>query len=105
MENVKHLLSFVTNAEGNMLSVHMDKNGINYLIDKLTLLSQLIDRGECEHCHLFTADSIGSDLSSTKLDGLIDETTVVQQIKLFGWTQEWAERHRLLEPAVGIANA
>ena len=105
MDDVKHLLSFVSNTEGNMLSVHMDKNGISYLIDKLALLRQLIDRGECEHFHLFTADSIGSDLSSTKLDGSIDESTVVQQVKMYGWTQEWAERHRLLEPAVGITNS
>lgn len=105
MDNVKHVLSFVSNAEGNMLSIHMDRDGIDYLIDKLSLLRQLIDRGECEHCHLFTADSIGSDLSSTKLVGSIDETTIVQHVKLYGWTQEWAERHRLLQPSVGISNA
>ena len=80
MDKVKHLLSFVANAEANMLSVHMDRDGIAYLIERLTLLRDLIDRGECEDSHLFTADSIGSELSSTKLNGQANEVVVVQAV-------------------------
>lgn len=96
MQPVKHLLSFVTNAEANMLSVHMDRDGIAYLIERLTLLRDLIDRGECEDCHLFTADSIGSELSSTKLSGKAEEAVIVQHVKLYSWTQEWARKHGLI---------
>lgn len=97
MQPVKHLLSFVSNLEANMLSVHMDRDGITFLIERLTLLRDLIDRGECEDCHLFTADSIGSDLSSTKLAGKAEEAVIVQQVNLHAWTQEWAIRHRLMQ--------
>ena len=77
MQPVKHLLSFVSNLKANMLSVHMDRDGIAYLIERLTLLRDLIDRGECEDCQLFTVDSIGSDLSSTKLKDKVEEAVIV----------------------------
>lgn len=96
MQPVKHLLSFVANAEANMLSVHMDRDGIAFLIERLTLLRDLIDRGECEDCHLFTADSIGSELSSTKLTSKAEEAVIVQHVKLYAWTQEWAREHGLI---------
>jgi hypothetical protein len=96
MQPVKHLLSFVANAEANMLSVHMDRDGIAYWIERLTHLRDLIDSGECEHCHLFTADSIGSELSSTKLEGKVEEAVIVQHVKLYAWTQEWARKHGLI---------
>jgi len=97
VESVKHLLSFVTNSEANMLSVHLDRDGISFLIERLTNLRELIDKGECEDCHMLTADSVGSELSSTKLDGQVNEATIVQHVKLYAWTQEWAKKHRLLE--------
>jgi hypothetical protein len=97
MDKVKHLLSFVANTEANMLSIHLDRDGITYLIERLTLLRDLIDRGECEDCHLFTADSVGSDLSSTKITGKAEEAIVVQHVKLYAWTQEWAKKHSLIE--------
>jgi len=97
MESVKHLLSFVTNSEANMLTVHLDRAGISFLIERLTLLRALVDRDECEDCHLFTTNSIGAELSSTKLDGQVNEAIVVQHVKLYAWTQQWAKKHRLLE--------
>ena len=96
MESVKHLLSFVTNSEANMLTVHLDSDGIGFLIERLSKLKELLDRDECEDCHLLTADSIGSELSSTKLNGQANEAVVVQHVKLCAWTQEWARKHRLL---------
>lgn len=96
MDKVKHLLSFVANAEANMLSVHMDRDGIAYLIERLTLLRDLIDRGQCEDCHLFTPESIGTELTSAKLNGQANEVVVAQHVKLYAWTQEWARKHGLI---------
>ena len=37
MDKVSHLLSFVTNSEANMLTVHLDMDGIGILIERLYL--------------------------------------------------------------------
>lgn len=97
MDTVKHLLSFVSNQTGDMVSVHMDRDGISLLIDRLTRLRELIDQGECEDCHLRTAECAGIELSSTKLAGNQEETTVVQHVKLYAWTNDWAKEHCLIE--------
>lgn len=54
MDKLKHLLSFVTNSEANMLTVHLDRDGIEFLIARLAKLKELLDRSQCEDCHLFT---------------------------------------------------
>ncbi len=97
MDKVKHLLSFVANSDANMLTIHLDKDGIEFLIERLSMLKELIDEGQCEDCHLFTAESIGSELTSTKIQGQVNEAVVVQHVKLCAWTQEWAMQHGLTE--------
>ncbi len=42
-----HLLSFVTNCEGNMVSIHMNLDGLTYLIEKLEGLKKLVEDGHC----------------------------------------------------------
>jgi hypothetical protein len=95
MDKVKHLLSFVTNAEADMLTVHLDIDGIALLMERLSKLRELIEQGKCEDSHLFTADSIGSELSSTMLKRQPSEVNIVHHVKLCAWTTEWAEKHRL----------
>lgn len=95
METVKHLLSFVTNADADMLTVHLDIDGIDLLIERLSKLRELVDQGKCEDSHLFTAESIGSELSSTMLNGQSSEVNIVHHVKLCVWTKEWSVKHRL----------
>ncbi len=97
MDKVNHLLSFVANSDSNMLTIHLDKGGIEFLIEQLSKLRELLDEGHCEDCHLFTANSIGSELTSTKIQGQVNEAVVVQHVKLCAWTQEWAMKHGLIE--------
>ena len=97
MYRVKHLLSFVANSDANMLTIHLDKDGIEFLIERLSKLKELLDEGQCEDCHLFTADSIGSEQTSTKIQGQLSEAVVAQHVKLCAWTQEWAMKHGLIE--------
>ena len=94
---VPHLLSFVTNREGNMVSIHMNLDGLTCLLEKLTSLKTLVENGQCEDAHLFTSDSIGSELSSTKLKSVPAEHNVVQHVKLYGWTDAWACAHGLIQ--------
>lgn len=96
-DKVNHLLSFVANSDANMLTIHLDKDGIEFLIERLSKLRELLDEGQCEDCHLFTAESIGSELTSTKIQGQVNEAVVVQHVKLCAWNQEWAMKHRLIE--------
>ncbi len=99
-----HLLSFVTNCEGNMVSIHMNLDGLTYLIEKLEGLKTLVEDGHCEDAHLFSSDSIGNELSSTKLETVPAEHNVVQHVKLYGWTDEWACAHGLI-PKDGACDA
>jgi hypothetical protein len=93
---VPRLLSFVTNREGNMVSIHMNQDGLTYLLEKLESLKALVANGQCEDAHLFTSDSIGNELSSTKLESVPTEINLVQHVKLYGWTDEWASAHGLI---------
>lgn len=97
MGKANHLLSFVANSDANMLTIHLDKDGIEFLIERLSKLKELLDEGQCEDCHLFTTESIGSELTSTKINGQDSEAVVVQHVKLCAWTQEWAMKHGLIE--------
>ncbi len=57
------LLSFVANSDANMLTIHLHKDRIEFLIERLSKLKELLDEGHCEDCHLLTADSIGAELT------------------------------------------
>ena len=92
-----YLLSMVCNAEGTMVSVHANAGGLERLIDSLTRLRQLVLDGQCEDLHLFSDHSLGGELTSTKLGDSDCEAVNVLHCKVYGWTNEWAERHNLLE--------
>ena len=96
MEKVNHLLSFVANSDANMLTIPLDKQGIEFLMERLAKLTELLENGQCEDCHLFAADSIGTELTSTKIKGQDNEAVIVQHVKLSAWTQEWARKHGLI---------
>lgn len=96
MDKINHLLSFVASSDANMLTIHLDKDGIEFLIERLSKLKELLDEGQCEDCHLFTANSIGAELTSTKINGQDNEAVVVQHVKLCAWTEEWAREHGLI---------
>lgn len=96
MSKSKHLLSFIANASANMLTIHLDKDGIEFLMKRLLKLKERLENGQCEDCPVFTADSIGTELTSTKIDGQDNEAVVVQHVKLCTWTEEWARDHGLI---------
>lgn len=96
MDKTNHLLSFVASPDANMLTIHMDKDGIELLMGRLAKLKELLENGQCEDSHLFTADSIGMELTSTKINEQDSEADVVQHVKLCAWTQAWARKHGLI---------
>lgn len=80
-----------------MISVHANASGLNFLIDSLNRLRELVLEGKCEDIHLFAEPTLGGELTSTKLGSSDCEVTSVAHCKIYGWTDEWAERHSLLE--------
>ena len=94
-----HLLSVVTNQDGTMISVHADLRGLDFLIHSLSLLRQLAAEGRCEDLHLFSDSALGGELSTTKLVTEA-ETTIVEHVKVYAWTDEWAIQHKLLPTTI-----
>jgi len=94
MEN--HLLSFITNGSGDVITVHTDINGIDYLLSILGLLRTQMVRGECPHEHLFSADWGRGDLTTSKLSDQPEEEKIVHHVKIYGWTDSWKTKQNLL---------
>ena len=90
-----HLLSFVTSQSGDYVAVHADLAGVTLLIKELQTLQRQLELNDCPHTHLFTVDWAGNELSATKLASQEDENNVVHHVKIYGWNEEWANRHGL----------
>ena len=95
MDKTDHLLSFVTDKTGNMVSIHVDLPGVEILIGELELLRQQLRDNDCPHTHLFSPVSGGSELTTTKLMNHPGEDNVACHVKIYGWNDEWANRHGL----------
>lgn len=80
-----------------MVSMHANPAGLDLLIDSLQRLRQLVIDGKCEDIHLFAETSLGGELTITRLANTTNEVNNVRHLKLYGWTDEWAKRHNLLE--------
>ncbi|MEX2113924.1 MAG: Imm32 family immunity protein [Pirellulales bacterium] len=95
MENMGHLLSFVTNTSGDYLAIHADLAGIDLLIRELGLLRHALLQDQVEHTHLQYIDVPGDELSPTKLENQPDEVNVVTHVKIYAWNDHWARHHKL----------
>ena len=90
----QHLLSFVTDATGGYVAVHLDLRGVNILIEELQNLKRELELNDCPHTHLF-GYSAGDKLTKTKLSSQENEVNIVHQVKIYGWNEEWAWKHQL----------
>ena len=86
-----YLLSFVTDDSGGMVSVHMDLNGADRLIETLSRLRDSLMENDCPHDHLFCDDG----LTMTMLATQENEKNSVGHVKIYGWNDEWAVKHGL----------
>ena len=86
-----YLLSFVTNDSGQMVSIHMDLNGANELLETVEYIRDQLAANDCPHSHLFAHD----ELTSTMLQNQEQETNSVAHVKIYGWNDEWALKHGL----------
>lgn len=100
MARKRHLLSFVTDSTGTHLTVHADAEGVRLLISELQQLHESLVVDDCPHTHLFAPESFG-ELTNTKLEDQELEVNVVNHVKLYGWNEEWAEKHGLRTEQMG----
>ncbi|QDT04360.1 hypothetical protein K227x_27510 [Rubripirellula lacrimiformis] len=95
MIEARHLLSFVTNSDGSMVSIHADLAGIDLLIHELNVLRDDLLTNDCPHTHLFSSPPNAPQLTKTQLENQDMEVTCVDHVKIYGWNAEWAARHGL----------
>ena len=95
-----HLLSFVTDESGGMVSIHVDLAGANFLLSKLERIRDQLVEDDCPHTHLFTESAgVSGELTETKLGSQPNELNNVVHVKIYGWNEEWALKHGLKKEA------
>jgi hypothetical protein len=94
-ESEQHLLSFVTDTSGQYVAIHADLRGITILIEELQNLREQLELDDCPHTHLFSFPEDSHELTTTKLVDQQNEVNVVCHVKIYGWNEEWAQRHGL----------
>ncbi len=92
MAKPDYTLSFAIDADGDQVFIHADAAGLDQLIGTLTQIRRKLDDNECPHDHLMTDTWAGSELTERTLD---DGSHLVHHVKIYGWTQEWIQKHHL----------
>jgi len=90
------LFSVVSSEEGDQVFIHLDLDGVDYLINELNQIKIMLNENNCPHTNLFTKEWGGSELSSSKLLAQKDEVNQVNHLKIYGWNDEWKRKHKLL---------
>jgi hypothetical protein len=90
MPTPNHILSFGTDKDGSQVFIHADLAGLDHLIRSLSHIRQKVESGICEHDHMMTDAWGGNELTEKVLDA---DARTVHHVKIYGWTQEWAEKH------------
>lgn len=89
-----YLLSIVSDQESQVV-VYGDLSGIRYLIKKLKRIEQSLEDDECSHEHLMTESWGGDELTETKIKNQENEKEQVHHLKIYGWNNEWKNKHEL----------
>jgi len=88
----KHLLALVADPDDGQVHLHADLGGVDFLIGELEKIKKQLLAEECPHTHLFSEEWGGGELSvSTMLDNR--QGLPVHHLKVFGWNEEWVEKH------------
>ncbi len=74
-----HLLTFELNDDGDMLEIHGDQKGLEYLAE---ILLDLAKEESADHAHLMTDDWGGSGLSN-EVQGVANN--LLNSTKIFIW--------------------
>jgi hypothetical protein len=96
MEQPHYLLSVTSGSEGEVVTLHADRQGLAFLRSRLDALLESLESGECDHEHFRSADWAGFELSTSMLPGERDAGhRSVHHLQVFAWTDEWKAKHSL----------
>ena len=91
-----HLLSVVSAPNGDVVYIHADRAGLEYLRDSINHLLAKLAEGKPDHDHLHSPDWGGWQLSTTMLPSEKDEgCKTVHHVKLYSWDEEWKAKQGL----------
>ena len=91
-----HLISLVTDQDGNQVFLHVDLAGVDMLLSELNYIKAELEKNDCPHSHLYSEDWGGSGLTATKLKDHKDEVNCVHHLKIYGWNSAWKKKHELV---------
>lgn len=81
--NPNHLLTFEVEPEGDVVEIHTDADGLEYLINQLSWLREKVRQGEQGVLHFMTEDWGGEELSN-QLQGKGTRVTLAHHVKIHG---------------------
>lgn len=92
MTDQKRLLAFVASEDSDEIFLHVDKAGVDILIQSLERIRKHLEKNEVEHDHLFSNEWGSWELSvSDMMDN--EKGKPIHHVKIFGWNDEWADKH------------
>lgn len=87
----KRLLALV--YEEKKISMHLDSEGVDLLLREFEHLKKKLAENDCPHAHLFSSEWAGWELSLPNMANESDKAEPIHHLKIFGWNEEWAEKH------------
>lgn len=81
---MERLLTIELNQDHDIIELHLNKAGAEYLIDAI---KKLVSLDEVEHLHLMTPYWGGNELSDSKQNSN-DDFEVINQLKIMYWKQK-----------------
>ncbi|MCP3875774.1 MAG: hypothetical protein GY699_21800, partial [Desulfobacteraceae bacterium] len=91
-----YLLSVTTEKDGDIVYIHADKNGLEFLENTIRRLRANLEKDECDHDHLFTEAWAGDELTETMIEKeKQDNCNQVHHVKIYSWTDVWAKKHKI----------
>src|SRR2546428_11060135 len=91
-----HLLSVVTEPEGDVVYIHADRAGLEYLRKSIDHLLDKLAKGHSDHDHFHSPDWGGWELSTSMLASEKDKgCKTVHHVKVYSWNEEWKKKSGL----------
>jgi hypothetical protein len=96
MTRPDYLLSITSSEEGDAITIHGDRAGLEHLRDAVDGLIKKLGGDQCDHEHLRTDAWAGHELTETMLAAERSEGhRTVHHLEIYGWNQEWKKKHGL----------
>jgi hypothetical protein len=91
-----HLISIAVDPVGRQMYLHLDKAGLDHLLDELHSLRDALEHDEAPHTHLFGPSNGSDELSETMLSSESDEGCFsIIHLKVYAWSDDWHMKHCL----------